>query len=71
MNWFYQLIGEGSDPNPVQMAIRVFIIFIIALVFIRLSGRLKGGRVKSRKQAIAIGISEARAKGDKVPEHDR
>ena len=28
----------------------------------------KGGKVKSRKQAIAIGISEARAEGDKVPE---
>ncbi len=26
-----------------------------------------GGKVKSRKQAIAIGISEARAKGMKVP----
>jgi hypothetical protein len=28
----------------------------------------KGGKVKSRKQAIAIGLSEARAKGAKVPE---
>jgi hypothetical protein len=27
----------------------------------------KGGRVKSRKQAIAIGLSEARAAGAKVP----
>jgi hypothetical protein len=27
----------------------------------------KGGTVKSRKQAIAIGISEARQEGDKVP----
>jgi hypothetical protein len=27
----------------------------------------KGGRVKSREQAIAIGLSEARAKGKKVP----
>lgn len=30
------------------------------------SGR-KGGRVKSRKQAVAIGLSEARKKGAKVP----
>jgi PHP family Zn ribbon phosphoesterase len=28
----------------------------------------KGGKVKSRKQAIAIGISEAREAGAKVPE---
>jgi hypothetical protein len=27
----------------------------------------KGGKVKSRKQAIAIGLSEARKKGAKVP----
>ena len=39
----------------------------------RKSGKLKsgkggkGGTVKSRKQAIAIGLSEARAKGKKVP----
>ena len=30
----------------------------------------KGGRVKSRKQAIAIGLSEARQKGAKVPEKE-
>ena len=37
----------------------------------RNKGTLKSGRsgkkVKSRKQAIAIGLSEARAKGKKVP----
>jgi len=27
----------------------------------------KGGKVKSRKQAVAIGLSEAREKGEKVP----
>lgn len=31
----------------------------------------KGGRVKSRKQAIAIGLSEARKKGAKVPRKSR
>jgi hypothetical protein len=31
----------------------------------------KGGTVKSRKQAIAIGLSEARAKGKKVPRKKR
>jgi hypothetical protein len=36
----------------------------------RKSGTLKsgsGGTVKSRKQAIAIGLNEARSKGAKVP----
>jgi hypothetical protein len=27
----------------------------------------RGGKVKSRKQAVAIGLSKARAKGKKVP----
>jgi hypothetical protein len=31
----------------------------------------KGGTVKSRKQAIAIGLSEARKKGAKVPRAPR
>jgi hypothetical protein len=31
----------------------------------------KGGTVKSRKQAIAIGLSEARRKGKKVPRKRR
>jgi hypothetical protein len=32
------------------------------------SGRKgRGGKVKSRKQAIAIGLSKARAKGKKAP----
>jgi hypothetical protein len=37
----------------------------------RKSGKLRSGRsgkkVKSRKQAIAIGLSEARSEGKKVP----
>ena len=31
----------------------------------------KGGKVKSRKQAIAIGLSKARKKGEKVPKKKR
>ena len=31
----------------------------------------KGGTVKSRKQAIAIGLSEARKEGKKVPKKRR
>lgn len=40
----------------------------------RKKGTLKSGsgrRVKSRKQAIAIGLSEARDKGAKVPSRKR
>jgi hypothetical protein len=31
----------------------------------------KGGKVKSRKQAIAIGLSKARKEGKKVPKKKR
>ena len=34
------------------------------------SGR-SGAKVKSRKQAIAIGLSEARAEGKKMPKHKK
>jgi len=34
---------------------------------LRSGKRGRGGRVKSRKQAIAIGLSEARKKGARVP----
>ena len=41
----------------------------------RKSGKLRSGRsgkkVKSRKQAIAIGLSEARREGKKVPKRKR
>jgi Family of unknown function (DUF6496) len=49
-----------SASNDVQRAMRK-----------RKRGKLRSGRsgrkVKSRKQAIAIGLSEARRKGKKVP----
>lgn len=35
------------------------------------SGSKKGPKVKSQKQAVAIAISEARRKGDKVPGRKR
>jgi Family of unknown function (DUF6496) len=38
---------------------------------LRSGKRGRGGRVKSRKQAIAIGLSEARRKGKKVPSRGR
>ncbi len=33
----------------------------------KLTSGSSGAKVKSRKQAIAIGLSEARREGDKVP----
>jgi hypothetical protein len=38
---------------------------------LRSGRRGKGGKVTSRKQAIAIGLSEARKRGAKVPKKKR
>lgn len=54
MNEFYQLIGEGKELNPFQMAIRALIIFIIALVLIRLSGRRTFGMLSPFDNVICV-----------------
>jgi uncharacterized membrane protein YcaP (DUF421 family) len=54
MNWFYQLIGEGSDQTPYQTVIRAIIIFILALVFIRLSGRRTFGMFSPFDNVICV-----------------
>ncbi len=55
MNEFYELIGEGSEnPNTLQMAIRAAIIFMVALILIRLSGRRAFGQRSPFDTVIAI-----------------
>jgi uncharacterized membrane protein YcaP (DUF421 family) len=39
MNTLTQLFGEGQELDPLQMALRAAVIFIISLVLIRISGR--------------------------------
>jgi uncharacterized membrane protein YcaP (DUF421 family) len=55
MDKFYELIGEGTDnPTPMQMAIRATIIFIIALILIRFSGRRAIGQRSPFDTVIAM-----------------
>jgi uncharacterized membrane protein YcaP (DUF421 family) len=55
MKRFYELIGEGADaPTPSQMAIRAGIIFIVALILIRFSGRRWFGQSSPFDNVITI-----------------
>jgi uncharacterized membrane protein YcaP (DUF421 family) len=54
MNKFYQFIGEGEELNPFHMAVRAVIIFLIALVLIRFSGRRTFGMLSPFDNVIGI-----------------
>ena len=54
MNEFYQFIGEGKELNPLQMAIRALIVFLITLVLIRFSGRRTFGMLSPFDNVIGV-----------------
>jgi uncharacterized membrane protein YcaP (DUF421 family) len=55
LNEFFELIGEGADHlDYEQISIRSVIIFLVALVFIRLSGRRSFGQRSPFDNVLAI-----------------
>ncbi|SIT39170.1 conserved hypothetical protein [Paraburkholderia ribeironis] len=44
MDAIYVLFGEGKDLGPLQMGMRAIVVFVIALVMIRVSGRRSFGQ---------------------------
>jgi len=43
MDWRYNLFGEGTELNVLQMGCRSVVVFFICLIFIRISGRRSFG----------------------------
>ena len=54
MNEFYQFIGEGKELNPLQMAIRAILIFLMGLLLIRFSGRRTFGMISPFDNVISV-----------------
>jgi uncharacterized membrane protein YcaP (DUF421 family) len=54
MNILETIFGEGKDLNVLQMCSRAFVVFFIALVLIRLSGRRTFGKHSAFDNTLAI-----------------
>jgi uncharacterized membrane protein YcaP (DUF421 family) len=54
MNIFKTIFGEGHDLDTLQMCARAVVVFVIALVLIRVSGRRSFGVKTSLDNIIAI-----------------
>jgi uncharacterized membrane protein YcaP (DUF421 family) len=54
MNVINLLFGEGEHLNPLQMACRVLVIYLIALLWIRVAGRRAFGRLSTFDNVISI-----------------
>ncbi|TDG03230.1 DUF421 domain-containing protein [Paraburkholderia guartelaensis] len=48
------LFGEGKDLNALQMGMRALVVFAIALVFVRISGRRSFGQRSAFDYVVAI-----------------
>jgi uncharacterized membrane protein YcaP (DUF421 family) len=54
MNVINLLFGQGEHLNPLQMACRVLVIYLIALLWIRVAGRRAFGRLSTFDNVISI-----------------
>jgi uncharacterized membrane protein YcaP (DUF421 family) len=54
MKLLYQIFGEGKDLSTLQMCSRAIVIYFIALLFLRISGRRTFGKKTAFDNTIAI-----------------
>jgi uncharacterized membrane protein YcaP (DUF421 family) len=63
MNKISELMGQGEDLTPLQMALRAILIFIVTLILIRLGGVRIFGRRSSTDTIIVIVMGSVLARG--------
>ena len=54
MNAIFVLFGEGRDLNTLQMGLRAIVVFVIALLLIRVSGRRSFGQRSPFDSVVVI-----------------
>jgi len=54
MNLLYQIFGEGKNLSTLQMCDRAIVVYFIALLFLRISGRRTFGKKTAFDNTIAI-----------------
>jgi uncharacterized membrane protein YcaP (DUF421 family) len=54
MEIFIKIFGEGKDLSALQMSARALVVYILALIFIRISGRRTFGKKSSFDTTITI-----------------
>jgi uncharacterized membrane protein YcaP (DUF421 family) len=54
MEIFIKIFGEGKDLSALQMSARALVVYVIALIFIRISGRRTFGKKSSFDTTVTI-----------------
>lgn len=54
MDWIIKIFGEGKDLNVLQMTCRGIVVFLIALILIRISGRRSFGMRTALDNIIVV-----------------
>jgi uncharacterized membrane protein YcaP (DUF421 family) len=63
MDAFYVLFGEGRSLDPLQMGLRSIVVFVIALVMIRVSGRRSFGQRSPFDSVVVILLGATLSRG--------
>jgi len=54
MNWIERFFGHGEDLTVFQMCMRALVIYVIAILYVRLAGKRAFGRISTFDNIIVI-----------------